>query len=412
MDTVYRCCAGVDVHLKTCEVCVRRVGPDGKVRSVSRQFGTTTRAIGEMADWLEDEGVEMVAMESTGVYWKPLWNLLEGRVNLMLCNARHVRNVPGRKTDKRDAQWLADLLQHGLLKPSFVPSRRQRFLRDLTRQRKVLADEKTRVVNRIQKVLEDANIKLSSVASDVLGASGRDMIRAIIGGEEDPAVLADLARQRLRRKLPELREALHGDVTEHHRFLLRLHMEQIEFIEQKAAELQARIDEEMAQEEAIVERLETVAGVGRVIAQSMLAEIGTDMSRFPTAGHLCSWARLCPGTNESAGRRRSSRTGQGNRWLRATMAQAAWAAARTKNSYFNAQFRRIAARRGKNRAQIAVSHSLLVTIYHMLKNQTDYQDLGADYFDRRSPEQLARSLVRRLEKLGLLVTVQPRTDAA
>lgn len=325
MDTVYRCCAGVDVHLKTCEVCVRRVGPDGRVSSVTRQFGTTTRAIHEMADWLEAQGVEMVAMESTGVYWKPLWNLLEGRVNLMLCNARHVRNVPGRKTDKRDAQWLADLLQHGLLKPSFVPSRRQRFLRDLTRQRRVLADEKTRVVNRIQKVLEDANIKLSSVASDVMGASARDMIRAIITGERDPAALADLARQRLRRKLPQLREALHGDVTEHHRFMLRLHMEQIEFIEQKMAELQARIDEAMVEEAEVVERLEKIAGIRKVAAQAILAEIGTDMSHFPTAAHLCSWARLCPGTNESAGKRRRSSTGQGNRWLRAIMAQAAWA---------------------------------------------------------------------------------------
>jgi transposase len=412
MDTVYRCCAGVDVHLRTCEVCVRRVGPDGKAHSVTRQFRTTTRAILEMAEWLEERGVEMVAMESTGVYWKPLWNLLEGRVNLMLCNARHVRNVPGRKTDKRDAQWLADLLQHGLLKPSFVPSRRQRFLRDLTRQRRVLADEKTRVVNRIQKVLEDANIKLSSVASDVMGASGRDMIRAIIAGERDPAVLADMARQKLRRKLPELREALCGDVTEHHRFMLQLHMEQIEFIEQKIAELQARIDDAMVEEAKIIERLEKVAGIQKIAAQAILAEIGTDMSRFPTAAHLCSWARLCPGTNESAGKRRRSGTGQGNRWLRAIMAQAAWGAAHTKNSYYSAQFRRLAGRRGKKRALMAVSHSLLVTIYHMLKNDTEYHDLGVDYFDRRQPEQLARSLVRRLEKLGLTVTVESRTEAA
>jgi len=412
MDTVYRCCAGVDVHLKTCEVCVRRVGPDGKAHSVTRQFRTTTRAILEMADWFQDEGVEMVAMESTGVYWKPLWNLLEDRVDLMLCNARHVRNVPGRKTDKRDAQWLADLLQHGVLKPSFVPSRRQRFLRDLTRQRRVLADEKTRVVNRIQKVLEDANIKLSSVASDVMGASGRDMIRAIIAGERDPAVLADMARQKLRRKLPELREALRGDVTEHHRFMLRLHMRQIEFIEQKIAELQARIDEAMAEEAPIIKRLEQVAGIRKVAAQAILAEIGTDMSRFPTAAHLCSWARLCPGTNESAGKRRRSGTGQGNRWLRAIMAQAAWGAAHTKNSYYSAQFRRLAGRRGKKRALVAVAHSLLVAIYHMLKNDAEYQDLGADYFDRRKPEQLTRSLVRRLEKLGHTVTLQPRPEAA
>jgi transposase len=412
MDTVYRCCAGVDVHLKSSEVCVRYVDADGKARNELRSFGTTTRAILELGDWLEELGVQIVAMESTGVYWKPLWNLLEGRVELMLVNARHFRNVPGRKTDKNDAQWLAELLQHGLLRPSFVPARRQRQLRDLTRQRHVLVQDKTRVANRIQKVLEDANIKLSSVASDVLGVSGRDMIRSIIGGEEDPVVLADLARRSLRAKIPQLREALLGGVTEHHRFLLRMHMQHLNFLEKEIASLEDRIDREMAQEQEAIDRLEEIPGIDARIAHAVIAEIGTDMTRFPTAAHLCSWAKLCPGVNESAGKRKSARTGQGNRWLKALMSQAAWGATRTKNSYYAAQFRRVMARRGKKRALIAVARSLLETIYYMLLRGTRYQDLGPDYLDRLEPDRITRTLVKRLEKLGHTVSLQPRTDAA
>jgi transposase len=412
MDAVYQCCAAVDVHLKSNQVCVRRIDAGGKIRSESRSFGTTTRSILELGDWLEERGVQIVAMESTGVYWKPLWNLLEGRIELMLVNARHFRNVPGRKTDKKDAQWLAELLQHGLLKPSFVPARRQRHLRDLTRQRHVLVQDKTRVANRIQKVLEDANIKLSSVASDVLGVSGRDMIRSIIAGEQDPVALADLARRSLRSKIPQLREALEGGATEHHRFLLRMHMEHLNFLEREIASLEDRIGKEMAREQEAIDRLAEMPGIDTRIAHAVVAEIGTDMTRFPTAAHLCSWAKLCPGVNESAGKRKSSRTGQGNRWLKTVMSQAAWGATRTKNSYYASQFRRLMARRGKKRALIAVARSLLETIYHMLKSGTRYQDLGADYLDRLEPDRLTRSLVKRLEKLGHTVNLQPRTDAA
>jgi transposase len=412
MDAVYRWCAAIDVHKESCEVCIRRLDADGKVRNEARSFGTTTRAILELGDWLEEQGVQIAAMESTGVYWKPLWNLLEGRVELILVNARHFRNVPGRKTDKNDAQWLAELLQHGLLRPSFVPARRQRQLRDLTRQRHVLVQDKTRIANRIQKVLEDANLKLSSVASDVLGVSGRDMIRSIIAGERDPTKLADLARRSLRSKIPLLREALEGGATDHHRFLLRMHMDHLLFLEREIAALEQRICSEMAQEQEAIGRLAEMPGIDTRIAQAVIAEIGVDMSRFPTAAHLCSWAKLCPGMNESAGKRKSSRTGQGNRWLKAVMSQAAWGASRSKKSYYAAQYRRLAARRGKKRALIAVAKSLLETIYCMLKRGARFKDLGVDFLDRLEPDRLTRSLVKRLQKLGHTVNLQPRIDAA
>jgi transposase len=412
METRYRCCAAVDIHLRTFQVCVRRVGADDVVQELLREFGTTTRAILELADWLEDQGVQMVAMESTGVYWKPLWNLLEGRVAQMLINARHFRNVPGRKTDVSDSQWLADLLQHGLLRPSFVPARAQRQLRDLTRQRRLLVEERVRVVNRILKTLEDANIKLASVASDALGVSGRAMIRSLIAGEQDPIVLAELARQRLRSKIPQLREALLGRVNEHHRFMLQMAMEHLTHLEQHIATFEARIDAQTARDAEAIARLSEIPGIDRRVAQVLIAEIGTDMGRFPSAAHLCSWAKLCPGTHQSGGRRRNVHIGHGNRWLRATLVQAAWAASHAKGSYLGSQLRRLRARRGQKRALVAVAHSLLVIIYHMLKNGSRYRDLGAEHLDRLEPDRLTRSLVKRLQKLGHDVTLTPHPAAA
>lgn len=412
MDVVHGCCAGLDVHLKTVVACVREVAADGSVSSEHRSFPSHTAGILELGDWLLQRGVTRVAMESTGVYWKPVWNLLDGRgPELMLVNAREFRNVPGRKTDVNDAQWLAQLLQHGLLRPSFVPPRPMRELRDLTRQRSCLVQDKARVANRIQKILEDANIKLSSVASDVLGASGRDMIQAIIRGEANPGALANLARRRLRAKIPALREALRGGARDHHRFMLRLLMDQLDAIETLVARVQDRIDELTAKDTPVLSLLDQIPGINRMTAQVILAEIGTDMNHFPSAGHLASWAKLRPGDDESAGKRRSSRTGRGNRWLRGAMTQAACAAGRKKNSYFSAQLRRLASRRGRKRALVAVAHSLIVVVYHMLKTGTPYRDLGPEYLDRLEPHRMIKILVRRLESLGQDVTLHPRAVA-
>jgi len=414
MDALHRCCAGLDVHKQTIHACVRRLADDGQVSSETRLFGSMTRQILALADWLAAEGVSHVAMESTGIYWKPIWNLLEGRFHLLLCNAGEIKQVPGRKTDVKDCQWLAQLLQYGLLKASFVPSRPLRELRDLTRQRVQLVNEHTAAANRLQKVLEDANIKLSSVASDVLGVSGRAMITALITGEQNPERLADLAQRRLREKIPQLIEALEGHVDEHHRFLLRLHSEHLGHLENMIAQLEERINQVLptpalteSQDGAdvlpfpeAVALLVTIPGVDERSAKAILAETGTDMSRFPDAAHLASWTGICSGNNESAGKRRSGRTTKGNRWLRRALTQAAWAASHTKDTYLSAFFRRLAGRRGKKRALVALAHSLLVTIYYMLKEHRCYADLGPDYLDRLHPERLAKALVRRLEKLG------------
>lgn len=312
MDIIYGCCASLDLHLKTIQAHVRKRNPDGAVASVAKRFATTTSQILALGDWLAEHQVEKVAMEATGVYWKPVWNLLEDRFRLMLVNAQHFRNVPGRKTDVSDAAWLAQFLQCGLLRDSFVPPRSQRELRDLSRQRTALVEDKSRVVNRIQKTLEDANIKLSSVASDVMGVSGRNMIQAMIAGQEDPAILADLARKRLREKIPELREALKGGVREHHRFMLKQLMAQVEMLEDQIAAFEARIESLMAEDQEKIDRLRGIPGVDDRAARLIISEIGTDMSHFPSADHLCSWAGVCPGNNESAGKRKSGRTHNGN----------------------------------------------------------------------------------------------------
>lgn len=406
METIYRKCAAVDVHKKTVEVCARCLDEKGKLRTETRQFPTVTCELLRMSDWLASQGVTHVAMESTGVYWKPIFNLTEDRFTLLLVNARHVKQVPGRKTDIKDCQWLAQLLQHGLLTGSFVPPKPQRELRDLVRHRSQLVAEKGRVANRIQKTLEDANIKLASVAADILGASSRAMIGRIIAGETDPQQLAELARCRLREKIPELRLALEGRVTDHHRFLLKILWKELESVEALIAELEARIDAMTRPFSEQMDRLTQIPGIERRVAQTLLAEIGPDMSPFPSDAHLASWAGICPGNNESAGKRKSGRTTKGSRWLRQALVQAAWAATHTRKSYLAAQYRRLARHRGRKRALVAVGHSILRIVYHMLKYNLDFQELGADYFDKLNPERLQRYLIKRLEGLGLQVTMQ------
>jgi transposase len=412
MDLLYRCCAGLDVHKKTVVACVRRIDAASKVHQEVRTFGTMTCNLLALSDWLVEQGVEQVAMESTGVYWKPVFNILESRLAVMLVNAQHIKQVPGRKTDVKDCQWIAQLLQHGLLKASFVPPPPLRELRDLTRQRAQLVAEKATAANRIQKVLEDANIKLASVATDVLGVSGRDMLEAIIAGEEDAEKLANKARRRLRNKIPELQTALHGRVTAHHRFQLRILMDHVKHLEDLIGRLGIRIEEVLAPFAEAAERLTTIPGVDQRTAETVIAEIGTDMKQFATAEHLASWAGMCPGNNESAGKRRSGRTTKGSRWLRQVLTQAAWAASHTKDTYLSAQYRRLAARRGKKRALIALGHTLLVVIYHLLKDGTTYHELGGDFLERLEPERLTRQLIHRLEKLGHKVILQPKEDVA
>jgi transposase len=412
METLYTRCAGLDVHKKTVMACVRRIGPAGRVSESVRTFGTMTGELLALSDWLAGQGVTHVAMESTGVYWKPVFNLPEGRFEVLLVNPGHMKDVPGRKADIKDCQWIAQLLQHGLLRGSFVPPKPIRELRDLTRQRSQLVAEKAAVADRIQKVLEDANIKLGAVATDVLGVSGRAMIRALIAGQEGPAGLAGLARQRLRRKLPELRSALEGRVTDHHRFLLRLLMSHLDSLEGLIGQLNARVEAAMAPFLAEVGRLETIPGVDRRTAEVIVAEVGTQMSQFPSAGHLASWAGLCPGNDQSAGKRRSGRTTKGDRWLRAALTQAAWAASHTKGTYLSARYHRPAKRRGKKRALVAVGHGLLTIAYYVLKRGTTYVELGAEFLDRLDPERTTHHLVKRLEQLGYRVSLEPRDEAA
>jgi transposase len=380
-----------------------------------RRFGAMTGELRAMANWLIEEGVTHVAMESTGVYWKPVWNILEGQFTLVLANAQHVKNVPGRKTDTKDSEWLAELLQHGLLAGSFVPPRLIRDLRDLTRTRATLTQESSRIASRIQKVLEDANIKLASVASDALGKSGQAMLAALIAGQTDPEQLADLALGTLRGKIPQLRRALEGLIRDHHRFLLERLLVQWRFVESETELIDRRLEQigkEETQLAEAVSRWDTVPGVDRIAAWGLVAEMGIDMEQFPSAKHAASWGGVCPGNHESAGKRLGGRTRKGNPWLKRILGQSAWAAARTKNTYMAVQFRRLAAKRGRKRAIVALGHSLLVTGYYLLRKQCLYQDLGADYFDRINAEGLKRYLVKRLESLGQKVTLEPRESAA
>jgi transposase len=403
MDLLYLKCAGLDVHPRSVSACARLV-VDGQATHEVRTFGTSTRELRVMADWLSSLGCTHVAMESTGVYWKPVWHVLEGRFELVLANAMYIRNIPGRKSDVKDAVWIADLLAHGLLRGSFVPPEKIQDLRDLTRTRKQLTREITRHTQRIQKTLEDANVKLTEVISSVLGTSGRAILRALIAGESDPGKLVDLTEGRLKAPREKLMDALQGRITEHHRFMLKLHLDQVENLERAVRELEARADQGSFR--TATELLTTIPGVSHVTARVIVAEIGDDMRRFPTAGNLISWAGLCPRLDESAGKQRSNRTRRGAPWLKTVLVQAARAAANKRDSYPRAQYLRLKARRGPNKAVLAVAATLLTAAYHMLKYGVEYQDLGPNHFDRDKELQATR-LIRRLKALGLQVIVTP-----
>jgi transposase len=408
MDIVYPRCCGLDIHKKSVVACVIVSGMNEPARRTVRTFGTMTADLLALSDWLAAEGVTHVAMESTGPYWKPVWNVLEGSLTLVLANAHHIKAVPGRKTDVKDAEWIAELLRHGLIQGSFVPDRDGRELRELTRYRTSLVQERTAVVNRLQKTLEGANIKLASVVSDVLGKSGRQMLDALVAGETDAAALAQLAQGRLRQKCQALEQALTGRMAAHQRFLVAQQLAHIDFLDEAIARVSTEIEERLRPaERAAVERLDTIPGVGRLTAEVLIAEIGADVTRFPTARHLASWAGMCPGNRESAGKRLSGKTRKGSKWLRTALVEAAHAVGRSKTTYLGAQYRRLLPRRGKKKAAVAVGHSILVIAYHMLTRQTSYTDLGPQYFDERDRTAVEKRLVRRLEALGNKVTVEP-----
>ena len=401
MQVMYERCAGLDVHKKTVVACV--LTPEGQE---TRTFGTMTAELLALADWLLACGCTHVAIESTGDYWKPVFNILEGTCEVILVNAQHVKAVPGRKTDVKDAAWLAELLQHGLLRASFIPPVAQRELRDLTRYRSTFIRERVTLINRVQKLLEDANIKLASVASDIMGVSGRAILAALLAGHTEPQALADLAKGRLRTKRELLAQALDGRVKPHHRFVLTELLCQIDGLDETIARFDAQIQAVYGSFEEAVGLLDTIPGVARHTAEMLVAEIGTDMSRFPSADHLAAWAGVAPGHHESAGKRTSGKTRKGNRFLRTTLVQAAYAAVRTKQTYLSAQYRRLASRRGKKRAILAAAHTILVMAYYMLQRQEPYREAGADFFDRLQPEDTARRLVKRLEHLGYHVVLQ------
>jgi transposase len=406
MEILYPRCAGLDVHKDSVVARVRCVS--APQADETRSFATTTGALIELQEWLSGYAVTHVAMEATGVYWKPVWHLLEEHFALVLANAQHIKNVPGRKTDVNDAAWIADLLAHGLIRSSFVPPLPIQELRDLTRTRKQLVREISQHTLRIQKTLEDANLKLSSVLSSVIGASGRAILQALIAGQSDPERLADLAQGTARHKRAALIAALHGRITPHHRKLLRLHLDLIAALEAALAELDRDVGKLLAPIRTSARLLTTMPGVSELTAQVVLAEIGADMARFPTPAHLLSWATMCPRNDESAGKRRSTRTRKGSPWLKTALVTSAWAAVRVKNSYLQAQFLRLRARRGAKKAILAVAASMLTAIWHMLKNNVVYQDLGADHFSRRDRTKAIRRLVRRLNDLGCDVQLTPQ----
>lgn len=406
MNVVHERCAGLDVHQKSVVACARVV-TEGKVTHEVRTFGTSTSELLALADWLAACGCTHVAMESTGVFWKPVWHVLEGSFTLVLANAMHIRNIPGRKSDVNDATWIADLLAHGLIRGSFVPPAPIQELRDLTRTRKQLIREIARHTQRLQRILEDANLKLASVVSDILGMSGRAVLDALAGGETDPQRLVALTSDRLHAPREVLCEALTGRVTPHHRFMLKLHLGQIDALRGAVAELERRMEQSLRPFRAALERLMTIPGVRHGAAAVILAEIGADMSRFSTSGHVVSWAGLCPRLHESAGKRLSNRTRPATPWLKTTLVQAAWAATRKNDSYLRAQFLRLKGRRGPKKAILAVAASILTAAYEMLRSDLPYRDLGAHYFIRHDKARIARRLIRRLHDLGIDVEVRP-----
>ena len=409
IDTVVQRSAGLDIAKASLVACIRIPGPDGGWRVIKRKFTTMTAELLALRDWLAGHNIARVGMESTSDYWRPVFYLLEQRFDCWLLNARHMRAVPGRKTDMTDAEWICDLVALGLVRPSFVPPPPIRRLRDLTRRRAILLAERTREKQRMEKLLEDAGVKLSVVATDIFGKSGRAMLDALIAGERDPKVLAELAMGRLRKKIPALAEALVGRFDDHHAFLARMICDHIDTISRMVAELNTRIDTEIEPYRTEVELLGSLPGVDTRTAEVILAEIGTDMSRFPTAAHLASWAGACPGNNKTGGKSKPSHTRPGDRWLKAALGTAAMGAIRTRQSYANALFRRVAARRGGKRAQTAVAHCLLVAAWHVLATRTPYHDLGGDYFlNRDNPDHRRRRAIAQLERLGYQVTLEPR----
>jgi len=447
LEVVCQRCCGLDIHKKMVVACLIILTADGKRLKQIRTFRTVTQELLELLDWLKAAGCTHVGMEATGVYWKPIYNLLEGHFELVVANARHIKAVPGHKTDVNDAQWIASLLQHGLLKASFVPSTEQRELRELTRYRTTLVEERARIVNRLQKTLEDTNLKLGDVVSDITGKSAQAILRGLLAGETDPKVLANLARGRLKAKRAELEAALVGTIKPHHHFMLTEQLDHIDRLEKAigrvGAEIEARMGPslppepeqgpsdkpaepeqgpsdkpaEQANKEPLslaqaVVLLCSIPGISRRAAEGILAEIGTNMDRFQSAKHLASWAGMCPGNHESAGKRLSGKTNKGSPWLRKLLVEAALAAGRTKNTYLSAQYRRLAARRGKKRAAIAVGHTILVIIFHVLQDQKPYEELGGNFFDERERQALEMRLVQRLEKLGYDVSLEPVAPAA
>ena len=407
MEVVHERCCGLDIHKKLIVACaITPESSGGQPRKQVRTFGTMSDDLHELSDWLAEQAITHVAMESTASYWKPVFNMLEERFELLLVNAQHLKAVPGRKTDVKDAEWIADLLRHGLLKPSFVPERDQRELRELVRYRTSLVQERTAAANRLQKVLEGANVKLASVASNILGRSGREMLQALVAGETNTAVLAELARGKLREKRPTLERALAGRFGPHQRFLVAEVLSHIDFLDETIERVSAEIGERERPFEAVLDRLDTIPGVGRRTAEIIVAEVGPDVRRFPSAGHLASWTGVCPGQDESAGKRRSGKTRKGNRWLRGALVEAAHSATRTK-TYLAAQFRRLATRRGPKKAMVAVAHSILRIVYHLLLDEHPFEDLGELYFDQRQRQHVSRRLKQRLERLGYRVQLEP-----
>jgi len=406
MEVLHAHCAGLDVHKDSVVACARHM-VDGKVTTVVRTFKTTTQELMALSGWLSTEGATHIAMEATGVYWKPVWHILsDGEFQLILANAAHVKNVPGRKTDVNDATWLADLMAHGMIRASFVPDEPTQQMRDLLRTRKQIVRERSSHIQRIQKTLEDANIKLDSVVTDILGLSGRRIIDALIAGQTMPQALASLAHRRIHASTDELEASLRGRVTRHHRFLLKLHLDQIDAFDTTIAAIDKEVDGNVEPFRAAIEMLSAIPGVGELSAAVIVSEIGIDMSRFETAGHLISWAGLCPRNDQSAGKRRSTRMKKGAPWLKSTLIQCAWCASRSKNSYLQAQYLRLRSRRGAKKAVCAVAASILTIVYHMLKNGTVYQDLGASYFDNRAKDKQALRLINRLKNLGFEVQIK------
>jgi transposase len=408
MEVIHQCVGGLDVHKKMVMACRRRLLGDGQVESEILEFGTTTLQLRALSKWLSEWGCTHVAMESTGVLWIPVWNVLERDFKLLLTNARHLKKVPGRKKDVTDAEWVAQLMQCGLLKPSFVPNREVRHWRRLTRQRMKLIDQRTGVVNRLHKVLQQGNIKLSSVATDVMGVSGRAMIWAMIEGESDPAALAGLAKGRLKSKHEQLVESLEGRLNQDDRWVMKELWEQMEYLEEEIAHYDEQIKEKMSPYEELLKRLMTIDLIERRSAENILAEIGPDMSFFASDDNLVSWSGLCPGSDESAKKNRSGKTPKGNQWLRRALVEPSWGAARRKDGYLGALYRGIAARRGEKRAVIAVARTILQSAWHVLSKGVDYKELGGDYFDKLHGDKTRNNLIKRLQKLGYEVTLVPK----